>query len=68
MTETPLAADLLPSINAMAIELFGEANPSTVRRVRHLIEKHGLPYTKRGGRIESRRSWLREYYAQPTGR
>ena len=71
MTETiPLAADLLPDVPSIAQEIYGEANASTVRRVRHLIQCHGLPVKKIGGRWESRRSWLQAYYAQadPNGR
>jgi hypothetical protein len=64
----PLADDLLTSINAMAVHMYGEATPYTVRRIRHLIDRYDLPVTRKGGKIESRRSWLNEWYGEPDRR
>jgi hypothetical protein len=60
-----LNEDLLPSVNAIAEYLYGEASKKTVRRVRHLIDRHGLPVKRVGGRIEGRRTWCDAFYAQP---
>jgi hypothetical protein len=60
-----LAADLLPTIEDIAVYVEGEATPPAVRRIRHLIKSHGLPAKKVGGRIQSRRSWLDAFYAEP---
>jgi hypothetical protein len=67
MTESNLAADILPSINAIAEYVYGEANKKTVRRLRHLIDRHGFPIKKAGARIEGRKSWCDNYYAEPSG-
>jgi hypothetical protein len=66
--QSTLAQDILPSIDAIAAYIYGEATPSTVRRIRHLIAGHNLPITKKGGRIESRKSWLDKLYAEPDQR
>jgi hypothetical protein len=58
--EPPLAADRLPSIQAIA-----NYTGDNVRRVRHLIQHGVIPAKKIGGRIESRRSWIDAVYAQP---
>jgi hypothetical protein len=55
-----LADDLLLSLDAIAVYT-GEP----VRRLRHLIAAHGFPHKKVGGRIESRKSWIDRYYAEP---
>jgi len=55
-----LREDLLPTINAIA-EYTGEP----VRRLRHLIAVHQFPVKKVGGKIQSRRSWIDAYYAEP---
>jgi hypothetical protein len=60
-----LREDLLPNLNAIAEHVYGEATPSTVRRLRHLIAMHGFPHKKVGGKIESRRSWIDQFYASP---
>jgi hypothetical protein len=60
----PLKDDLLPSIAAIAEYITGETSPEAQRRVRHLIDR-GLPAKKVGGRIESKRSWIDSFYAEP---
>jgi hypothetical protein len=60
-----LHEDILPSINAIAEYVYGEANKSTVRRLRHLIDRHHFPIKRVGSRIEGRRSWCESYYSQP---
>jgi hypothetical protein len=60
-----LREDLLPSLNAIAEYVYGEATPSKVRRLRHLIDKHGFPIKRAGAKIEGRKSWCDAYYAQP---
>jgi hypothetical protein len=60
-----LHEDILPSINAIADYVYGEANKSTVRRLRHLIDHHHFPIKRVGSRIEGRRSWCDSYYSQP---
>jgi len=66
MMQSPLARDILPSVESIAVYVYGEASQSTVRKVRHQIERHGLPITKVAGRIESRCSWIDARYAAPT--
>jgi hypothetical protein len=61
---TSFSNDLLPSINAIAEYMYGEANPRTVRRVRHMIDR-GLPAKKAAGRLESRKTWIDGWYAEP---
>jgi hypothetical protein len=53
--------DILSGVNVPV----GEANPRTKRRVRNLIERHGLPVTRKGKLISSRRSWLDRWYGEP---
>jgi hypothetical protein len=65
MGQPSLKDDLLPTINAIAEYVYGEANPSTVRRLRHLIEKHGFPVKRVGSKIEGRKTWCDRYYAEP---
>jgi hypothetical protein len=60
-----LSDDLLPHINAIAEFVYGEATPTTVRRVRHLIDHHGFPAIKDGGKITSKKSWIEKRYEQP---
>jgi hypothetical protein len=60
--------DLLPSINAIAEYVYGEANKKTVRRLRHLIDKHNFPVKQVGAKYEGRRSWCDQYYAEPDRR
>jgi hypothetical protein len=62
---TTLRDDLLPSLNAIAEYVYGEANKSTVRRLRHLIDHHGFPIKRVGAKLEGRRSWCDSYYSQP---
>jgi hypothetical protein len=64
MTPT-LKDDRLPNITAISEYLCGQATPSTIRRIRHLIAAHGFPHKKVGGKIESRKSWIDAYYAEP---
>ena len=63
--DRPLADDLLPTIEAIAAYTLGAVTEASVRRVRHLIRSHGLPSKKVGGLIQSRKSWIDEYYAEP---
>ncbi len=63
--DTPLADDLLTTIEAIAEYITGEATEASVRRVRHLIRSHRLPSKKVGGLIQSRKSWIDRYYAEP---
>ena len=63
-----LNEDLLPDLRAIANYVYGEATPSTVRRLRHLIATAGFPAKKVGGKIESRKSWVDGYYAEPDRR
>jgi hypothetical protein len=58
-----LADDLLPTITAIS-EYTGEP----VRRLRHIIAVHGFPAKKVGGKIQSRKSWIDKYYAEPDKR
>jgi hypothetical protein len=60
-----LADDLLPSIAAIAEYIYGEANSSTERRIRHMVARGDIPAKKTRGRIESRRSWVDSAYAEP---
>jgi len=60
-----LHEDLLPNINAIAEYVYGEANKKTVRRLRHLIDKHNFPVKQVGAKYEGRRSWCDSYYSQP---
>jgi len=55
-----LREDLLPTIEAIA-----EYTGHTRRRVRHLIDHHGFPSKKDGGKVTSRKSWVDAYYAEP---
>ena len=59
---TPLKDDLLNGVRAIA-QYTGE----TERRVRLMIDFHGLPYFKKGGRIYSRKSWLDRWYSPDAG-
>jgi hypothetical protein len=63
-----LREDILPSINAIAEYVYGEANKSTVRRLRHLIDHHDFPIKRVGAKIEGRCSWCDSYYAEPDRR
>jgi hypothetical protein len=65
LRQSNLADDLLPNISAIAEYVYGEAKPSTVRRLRHLIDKHGFPIKRAGAKIEGRKSWCDTYYAEP---
>lgn len=65
MTQGNLAADILPSINAIAEYVYGEANKKTVRRLRHLIDKHNFPVKQVGAKYEGRKTWCNSYYAEP---
>lgn len=64
--KSPLADDLLPNIQAIAEHAFGEANKTTIRRVRHLIAQHGFPAKKVGGRYQASRAvidaWYRDHF------
>jgi hypothetical protein len=60
-----LKDDLLSSVPAIAEYVYGAATPSTVRRLRHLIDKYGFPVKRVGAKIESRKSWIDRYYAEP---
>jgi hypothetical protein len=53
-----LRDDLLPTLESMA-----EYTGHPVRRVRHLIDNFGFPAKKVGGRWESRRSWIDQFYS-----
>ena len=55
-----LREDLLPSVTAIA-EYIG----TNERRVRHLIAVHDLPVKRVGAKIESRKSWIDQYYSTP---
>ena len=55
-----LKDDLLRSLHEIS-DFTGEPE----RRVRHLIDHHGFPAMKAGGKIQSRKSWIEGYYAQP---
>jgi hypothetical protein len=55
-----LKDDLLRSLPEIS-EYTGEP----VRRLRHLIDHHGFPAKKAGGKIQSRKSWVDAYYAEP---
>jgi hypothetical protein len=56
----PLADDLLRSVKEIAAYL-GESE----RRTRHLIDTGVVPAKKVAGRVQSRKSWVDEYYAEP---
>ncbi|MGH6897294.1 MAG: hypothetical protein ACREJ5_12235 [Geminicoccaceae bacterium] len=58
-----LKDDLLPTIDAISTYT-GEP----VRRLRHVISRHGFPAKKVGGKIQSRKSWIDAYYAEPDTR
>jgi hypothetical protein len=60
-----LSDDRLPNLAAISEYLCGQATPSTIRRLRHLIAVHGFPVKRVGAKIESRRSWIDRYYAEP---
>jgi hypothetical protein len=60
LDKQPLARDLLPSIEAIA-SYTGEAP----RRIRHLIATFNFPAKKVGGKIQSRKSWVDQFYAEP---
>jgi hypothetical protein len=55
-----LKHDRLPDVRAIAAYV-----GTTERRVRHLIEKHNFPIKRVGAKIESRKSWVDEFYARP---
>lgn len=55
-----LKDDLLPSLRAIS-EYTGEPE----RRLRHLIDRHGFPAKRVGAKIQSRRSWINEFYSRP---
>ena len=55
-----LKDDLLPSLPAIS-----EYTGQSVRRLRHLIAVHDFPHKKVGGKIESRKSWIDQYYGKP---
>jgi len=57
-----LRDDLLPSLRAMS-EYTGEPE----RRLRHLIARYKFPCKRVGNKIQSRRSWIDRYYAEPDG-
>lgn len=65
MTTPTLTDDLLANINAIAEYVYGEANKKTVRRLRHLIDKHGFPAKQVGAKWEGRKSWCDAFYAEP---
>jgi hypothetical protein len=58
-----LKEDLLPTIGAIS-EYTGEP----VRRLRHLIAVHQFPVKRVGSKIQSRKSWIDAYYAEPDRR
>jgi hypothetical protein len=60
-----LAADLLTGVAAISTYLYGDASPSNVRRARNLIDRGVIPTKKLFGRVESRRSWIDQVYAEP---
>ena len=55
-----LKDDLLPTIAAIA-DFTGHSE----RRVRHLIDHHGFPAKKDGGKWTSRKSWIEHHYGAP---
>jgi hypothetical protein len=57
-----LRDDLLPSLRAIA-EYKGESE----RRIRYLIARYSLPHRQIGRKIQSRKSWIDAYYAEPDG-
>ena len=60
--DTDLAHDRLRGIERIAAYL-GEPP----RRVSYMVERGLLPHQREGRAIVSRKSWLREHYARPTG-
>jgi hypothetical protein len=60
MTTTTLREDLLRSLQEIS-EYTGEPE----RRLRHMIDHHGFPAKKSGGKIQSRKSWIDRFYAEP---
>jgi hypothetical protein len=64
-SQSTLSQDLLPSVEDIAAHVYGEATATNVRRIRHLIAVHGFPHKKVGGKIESKKSWIDAYYAEP---
>ena len=60
-----LKDDVLPNLPAIAEYVYGRATPSTVRRLRHLIDHHHFPIKRVGAKIEGRRSWCDSYYSAP---
>jgi hypothetical protein len=57
-----LKDDLLRSLDEIS-SYTGEP----VRRLRYLIARYGFPHKKVGNKIQSRRSWIDAYYAEPDG-
>lgn len=62
--EAPDRIDDLDDIVGPGVHRIAEATPDNTRRVRHLIDKHGFPCFKRGGKFYSRHSWIAAYYDQ----
>jgi hypothetical protein len=54
-------SDLLDGVDAIA-----KHRGVKKRRVSYLIERNLIPFSREGGRIFSRKSWLRDHYARPT--
>ena len=61
-----LNEDLLPTIDAIAEYICGEANKHTVRRLRHLIAVHQFPAKKVGGKIQPGRAGSTPTTPSPT--
>jgi hypothetical protein len=57
---TNLKDDLLLSLRAIS-EYTGEPE----RRLRHLIDHHGFPAKHAGAKIQSKKSWIDAWYAEP---
>jgi hypothetical protein len=57
--------DPLLDVSGIALRLYGKADKTATRRVRHLIARGVIPTKKTAGRIESRCSWVDAAFAEP---
>jgi hypothetical protein len=67
MDNPSLSDNLVQDLAGIALHLFGKDDPGTIRKVRHLIARYGLPVVKRGRYIWSFTDWLDSWARGKTG-
>jgi hypothetical protein len=60
-----MSLDLLVGVAGISRYMYGDDSLKNCRRVRHLIARGEIPIVRRGGRVQSRRVWLGQAFAEP---